>query len=173
MSKRYGRNQKRRHRERIAELEKLYHSADALAEWHCKEREKYQNLYDELIKDIRNWWDNSVLLDVKTERVVELPPYYRMVQREPIKAWSVAMMTDSVIELHEQTLEALRIAAYEDYGERSVHVKLEADGKRIGYYVSKDVFDAFGTPPARVAQEVIRNVLFEFGKLFNKDKNKM
>ena len=167
MGKRYGRNQKRKHRERISELEGAYERELGLVDYHSREREKYTYLWEELVSEIRKWWDNSVLLDPKVELVSDFPPFYRSAVKQPLRAFRAMKATiDPVVDLTYQTLSALEVASMREYGSRGGHIKLRLGDHQIGYYISNDALHTFRGMPQQMAREVYRQIEFEFNKLF-------
>jgi len=167
MGKRYGRNQKRKHRERIAELDGAYKRELELVDYHSREREKYTYLWEELVSEIRKWWDNSVLLDPRVEDVSDFPPYYQTPIRQPVRCFrAVQAGIDPVQDLTYQTLSALEVASMRDYGTRDGHIKLRLGDHQIGYYISYDALHTFKGMPQQVAKEVYHRIAFEINKLF-------
>jgi len=164
MGKRYGRNQKRRHRERIAELESAYKRELELVKYHSNERQKYQGLYEEITHEFRQWWDNSVLLDVPEEIVPELPPEYRIAQRKSLQIPFAQSGPTSTIDFHYRTLAAYRIASERDYGMRCMHMRLCTPKNEFAYYLDTRTFEVWDRMPIQMEREVCRAICFEFNK---------
>jgi len=170
MSKRYGRNQKRQHREKIAELETAYKRELSLL---GRDRDKYKHMWDELTSDIRRWWDHSVLLDPKVENVSEFPREWRIAHLSPINTqrmmapMDLIHSTDCVHQTY-QTLSALEVAAMRDYGTRDAHIRLRINDHNIGYYVSDSACRTFKGMPQRMAREVSEMIIRKFNSLFER-----
>lgn len=175
MSKRYGRTQKRKHRERIADLERL-HWLDRKAISNLDQnREKWVSKYGELVREIKKWWEYSVLLDPKIEEVDmrELPPFYEMdgMPAEMMATYATGTDPTQEYEIHIQTLEALKVAAYYDLGDRTTHVRLSVGDKQVGYYIDPKAFEIFGGIPTKMAREVLFYLTREFGRSYGNRKS--
>jgi len=166
MSKRFGRTQKRKMRERIARLQESNKMNESMAKWHSDERSKYIDLYNELINDIRRWWGNSVLEKPRKEVVNHIPPYYRKAMYGNglfYKNMEGQSLTSySKMDIHFQTLKVLRVASMMDLESRHMHIEVVNGEGRISYYIDPKTFFTFNGMPGQVRKHVCGMILHEF-----------
>lgn len=156
MSKRFGRTQKRKMREKIARLEEAYDREKSLLEWYSSFRVKYQELVDEF----KRWWDYSILLPAEEIEVGEFPPEYRIAQYEPLPLAGTSKFTE--IDLHYQTLEAIKISVGRALSSMTMHVALYTPaGNRMIYISEKALYQMGGFPSntARMVYEQLSRAL--------------
>ena len=157
MSRRYGRNQKRKYREQMENLEAAYSQVAELSRLSADRADRAIYKYEDLIKMIRNWWDGSVLVDPNIKDVEEFPPYYRSsLHKMQIPDFSnIDHTAIAEVELHYQTLDALEVAFEKDYGDRSIHVLLRVGNRSLKYYMDATALEVMGAP------DYMKRVLWE------------
>lgn len=78
MSRRYGRNQKRQHKDEIARLNKAYEMADGLSKWLSNELEAAKGTITEMLTIIESVCPNSVAIPPKKVEGTGPMNYYRV-----------------------------------------------------------------------------------------------
>lgn len=147
MGKRYGRNQKRRHREQIAKLETQVDNMTELSAELGNTIGKWRGLYKDLVSNIEHHCQNHAVLEPKVvmkshwfydeRRVAEWDKY------EPIPLAEMAMNQAVQMEVHQTLLHIIDILTrYEDWDD-SIHVILRGPNEKeqVCYAVSGKEID--------------------------------
>ncbi len=146
MSKRFGRNQKRKLKARIGALEtSLCYSDRRLKEQRVENRLLMDRL-NEIISDFDRWLRNSVLTEPEIINYKgELPLTFRIERTKPIEMQKF-IPGDEFVETMKVSLEmldAFHVVVKKDIGERYCHVILRGP-KAVDYYVSENTLKTFG-----------------------------
>lgn len=172
MSKRFGRNQKRRLLEKNKELQFTVNALGESRNFFKSHSERYKHQYEELTSAILEWWDYSVLLDPKTMQVQALPHEWRLVQynRQITTPFSEGgVPSNESLTFHHELLSAVEVAMREDLGSRKCHILLRVSDKEIGYYIDTAAFDFLANPPQVMAEYISRMIACFKEKFMRKD----
>ena len=171
MSKRYGRTQKRKHRQRVAQLEEAYNRELGLVTWHAKDRDKYKHMYETVVEEIKRWWDNSVLLDPEIEmsKAKTLSDYYTTTwhKSEPMYKYNPHSIATE-LEIYHSTLYLLEVVAEEAWGDRPMHIMVKLGNDRIGYYIDQKALEIFGGLPRHAIEQVTAYVVGAFAEKYRR-----
>lgn len=157
MSKRYGRTKKKQHLQKIADLQasERYNKdtidrlKQATVEWF------------DFVKEFSRYWDNCVLMDVKTDVAEQLPDQWRMYCYEPDRLANYNMMEPvAEVEVKECVLEMIRIHSEIDPISLARHIRLYISDKAVQYAISERYFDLMPYPPSdKVYGEILKQML--------------
>ena len=163
MTRRYGRNQKRKHRERIAELEQTTISLTDEIKSLFRENYNYKTELEQIIKEFAIWWNNSVIGDPEFYKIRDkLPPAFQQDIKEPMP--SAAMFDPNSVNYHkikDQMLYALEITVRENIGERHMHIILSGVGKEVGYYLDPRTLLTFKGFPSHAIKYTTKKIMQE------------
>lgn len=168
MSKRFGRNRRRKLEARIKSLEEAYQRENGLLTHVQRERHRCAEQLQTLILEFKGWWDKCVLIkpEIVNHNGRHLPPYYRVSTRKAL-GLSLHVNTPKTIEMEVfyQTLEAVRIAAHASIDDRHSHVLLSVGDKQVGYYIDPRVFKTLGGMPNEMRRYVADVLCAELDKI--------
>lgn len=168
MSKRFGRNQKRRMREKTSALEKsVDHYIDVVSSLY-KDKKTAEEDFHNLLKELKRISPNSVLFDPqKEEWRGEFPEHFRMheesIWSEPAKFFDPD--TDPAINRSFKIVNLSRISVKVKKEELSsgLHIVLRTPEGRIAYYV-KDSRDLQFLIPRAILEEMLNYELQKIGR---------
>jgi hypothetical protein len=161
MSRRFGRTQKRKLMERVANLEEAYNRELSLLNYTASERDIIKDKYNELSREIKRWWDYSVLLDPKVESVSEFPPQFRIAYYEQLSPEWFQEDIRTSIDFHYQTLEALRVAGQKDLGSMAYHIMLRGPHGERRLYIDSRTFEQFKGIPSKIKKYICDRIIWE------------
>ena len=162
MAKRYGRNQKRKHREMIANLNEIIESKEKSIRHYSEGYAHIRNQFESFIQEFNKWWKNSVLIEPKVIEInIEFPPEFRMeVFKDSMYGINYAQQrtTCDTIDLAYQSLHALEIACKHNIGDRHMHIMLYYQGQ-YKYYIDEKALYTFRGPPEVMARYISQEIL--------------
>jgi hypothetical protein len=139
MSKRYGRSQKRKHREKIARISEAYDRELGLLRYTSRRLDDIERKYKDVCEEIRRIVPNSSLLE--PEEILkdgQLPPYFRVPKREKLMAIPLESLGPmEAAEYHAITLELIGIAAEYDEFHNRQHIKIQSRFGSAAYYMTR------------------------------------
>lgn len=176
MSKRFGRNQKRRMREEIAKQEARANSAEGILSWHSNKREEYKLSYESLLRDIGRVYKNSVCIPPKTIKSNDshLRDTYQIEILNPLSMEQQYIHYDGntapqTIQFKRGIVSRLQWYLTETFDENGegiqIHLKIQGIAE-LGYYISKDALMRHGLP-IRYLMESFQNEWYK--KFSNKE----
>lgn len=165
MSKRFGRTQKRKMREKVAHLE---YEVTVLNK-QVEENAYYRVRLNELISEIRRYWKYSVLLDPEIVAIQDaLPPLYQVAKLNDVGTnarYDASLLnTINQTELYYQTLYAVRIAARERIDTNALHLYVETNKGDVGYYISDEAFYVFNGMPETMKRHIADTIIQQLDK---------
>lgn len=168
MSKRYGRNQKNRHREKIKRLEEknknLEHSKNEIKKVYTHNRDQL----DDIISLIERFNPNSTLLPPKKERVDRMYDRYRVAAKQqidvnPFKPDSIAEYVEcTTIDLY--LLETCIRKNIENF-QTHCHLILSS-GEHVAYAISREAM--MNTPTKVIVERLLPDITCQLVKHMQK-----
>jgi len=156
MSKRFGRNQRRRLRQRIANLEEeVQKDEDSVKRLRQELRDKKAEL-DHVARMIEAVAPNSVCLSAKTVRMDECPPETYKMGVYPKTPLDYTLNDLEPFTFREINLSRLKVVLeeYRSAFEVAVHVLIENNAE-VGYYITREALECVGLPRDYIAREVV------------------
>lgn len=140
MSKRYGRTQKRKHREEIARLNKSVQIRQAQI-WHIsKKKDQIENKYADLTKRIQMAFRNSSFIEPETINMEYHNPNIRLFDRSNLPP-CVEQIDNSLkitgFRFHQTILEKIDVLARTAPVRDAKHIFVTTPHGEIGYYISR------------------------------------
>ena len=134
MSKRYGRNQKRKHLEKIKNLELAYNRELSLLNDISDKKDRIRRKYEELCENIEYKFKNSALIDPKTIASDFLPNRINIEILNPVSFSNF----DHHFEFnHHVTLERIEVLSKDDEMRSAKHILIRSKHGDVGYYISE------------------------------------
>ncbi|MDP2346752.1 MAG: hypothetical protein Q8N34_03395 [Gammaproteobacteria bacterium] len=169
MSRRFGRQQKRRllqeiewQREDIQQVVQMLRSAESMLDASRKERDRYERIVIDTADLLGKYFItlNPTVIELKS--LTDLGDYWTVVNQRvtPVSAAHAAEYVEEVIE-HIQRLPVLRCRAILDDLEKLVHFRFTFNGKDAGYAISHSYF----SKKQHHLPVVRRNVALAVGRL--------
>jgi hypothetical protein len=158
VSRRFGRNQKRRMREQIAEAELRAQSGEQRAAGAKNQADMLRTMLDldrGLMRETSDKLQTYKRFFVEVAHKVGTyatiagvePKYIGEVMTGPTFRWPVpqdfnparfdSMSMETAVAFHDELMEVLRVTAVRDHFSDQMHMRVELDGKIIGYSISR------------------------------------
>ena len=174
MSKRFGRNQKRKLREQLKavtfDLGRYKYQSFSLKE----QLDRYKHQYQELTDLIRQWWDYSVLLEPEQAFVKHLPPEYRVPIKYPSQTLrfydNAPVPMEETVMFHYNAMHAVKMAMEHSVGSRASHIILRVNNKEVAYYLDDNALNFLREPPSQIAKMLTETILGYLIKQTRKDE---
>ena len=164
MSKRFGRNQKRKLREAVETLKAEATKQKANAEHYRKVRSRKEMQFDMLVTAIEQIAPHSVCLPAKTIEVENNHGYFNLAIYPPID-WTAYDATAPVESVYfsEQRLQefCVDIEEYRDKFETLVHVYTKDHDCNMHYMISNDVLYTMGLPAEELMKQFTNSWIYD------------
>lgn len=147
MGKRYGRNQKRRHLAKIADMEARADARERLINDQARNYRALDSLFTELVRAIEQVAPFSICTPVREifTRMRYLPPVMHIQLQQPMHMSipygpqdAYEAVTVDIEKLYR--FEALVADDWKNWGTR-IHARYHGTGEEVGYYISKDAWE--------------------------------
>ena len=174
MSKRFGRNQKRRMRAKIVSLEQQNEREKSLSAYYASESRNFKAMLDDLIDDFKIWWDNCILTKPEIiEIAYDTFPLFYKVSSETRRSFAKKNRLTPIAlygELTFQTLEAVDIIKEKNIEEKYQHIILRIGDKVVKSYVNPNMFEKFEKIPTVIRKDLTEKILRKFEECYCKKK---
>ena len=155
MSRRFGRNQKRKLKAELAAAQESANMNKGLAEWHSSRYRNIEEEYRHLVEAIERTNPHSIAIPAKETRTNgSLPPTWD-IQR--FRHFDISQGVQDVSPMEEVLVDRSRlhcvIASIEETPifKTACHLRV-SNGERLGYYVDEHILESYGLPVQQIAE---------------------